>query len=220
MSSVNTRPLELERYKVIRQDTLAMVRNLTQAQSEFRPRPGAWSAGEILDHLVKSQQLYQAQFEKLARLFRNGQRTVLYLDHADIDFGLPFVPKMMMPLLAAPLAVINAFMPSAVREALVRNPLLPAGNPRASEPRAALPIDELRKALRESMDSQERFLAANADLPLEAMRVCHPTMGNNDIPALLRISAAHEERHQAQLSALFRDPRFPAAFDSHKPEAA
>jgi DinB superfamily len=219
MSSANTLPYELEQYQNIRQGTLRRVRNLTQAQSEFRPRPGTWSAGEILDHLVKSQQLYHEQFEKLAHLSRNGQRPVLYLNHADVDFALPLIPKMMMPLLAAPLAVMNAFMPSAVRETLIRNRVLPAANPRASEPRDARPMDELRKALRDSMDSQESFFVANADLPFEAMRVCHPAMGYNNIPALLRISAAHEERHQAQLSALFKDARFPAAGTSHKPGA-
>jgi len=220
MSSVKIRPYEFEQYRDIRQDTLTMARRLTQAQSEFRPRPGMWSAGEILDHLVKSQQLHQANFEKLARLSRNGHRPVLYLDYSDIDFGLPLVPKAMMPFLAMPLAVANAFIPSSVREALVRSPMLPTTNPRASEPRKALPVEELRSALRESMDSQESFFAANPELPFERMRVCHPALGNNNIPALLRICAAHEERHQDQLSALFKDPGFPAAAESHQPEAA
>lgn len=219
MSSAANRPYELEQFMDIRQDTLGMAKELTQAQSQFTARPGAWSAGEILDHLVKSQTLYQEQFEKLAAKSRRGERPVLYLDQSDIDFALPLVPKMMMPFLAAPLTILNAFVPSAVREGLVRNQILPATNPKASEPGKARPVEDLRNDLKESIASLERFFDSNADLPFDGMRVCHPALGNNSIPALLRIIGAHEERHQSQLSALLGHPSFPGASGSQRPGA-
>ncbi|MEQ1945940.1 MAG: DinB family protein [Bryobacteraceae bacterium] len=214
MSSASVRTNELRQYRNIRQKTLSMAEHLTEQQAAFRPSVSSWSAGEILDHLVKSQQLYQNQFEKLAAMAHRGERAVLYLDQNDIDFALPFVPKALMPLMATPLGLINAFVPSVVRETLIRNRVIPAGNPAASQPGEHLAIDAVRQSLRDTMDAQERFFEANPDLPYDDMRVCHPAIGNNNVAALLRICFLHEQRHQDQLNDLLKHPHFPLAASS------
>ncbi|MEQ1884817.1 MAG: DinB family protein [Bryobacteraceae bacterium] len=214
MSSTSIRTNELRQYRNIRRKTLSMAENLTAEQATFRTAASSWSPGEILDHLVKSQQLYQTQFEKLAEIARRGERPVLYLDHKDIDFGIPLVPKELMPLMAAPLGLINAFVPSIVRETLIRNRVIPAGNPAASQPGEHVAIDAVRQSLRDTMDAQEKFFDANPDLPYENMRVCHPAIGNNNVPALLRISFLHEQRHQDQLAELMKHPRFPKTHEN------
>mgnify|MGYP003343316901 CR=1 FL=1 len=207
--SSHTYLTELKQYRTVRQRTLAMVENLTQQQADFRPSVSSWSAGEILDHLIKSQQMYQQQFQKLAEMARCGERPVLYLTHKDIDLRLPFIPKPLMPLMSAPLSVMNAFVPSVVRETLIRNRFISAENPDVSAPRHDAPIDELRAALRDTMDAQESFFAANPDLPYDQMRVCHAALGYNSVVGLLRISFLHEQRHQDQFAELQKNPQFP-----------
>jgi hypothetical protein len=209
VSSASIRNKELQRYKTVRQQTIAMAEDLTQEGADFRPASSSWSPGEILDHLIKSQNLYQAQFERLAAMAQRGERPVLYLDQRDIDLKLPFIPSALMPVMTTPLALVNAFLPSVIRETMVRYRILAAENPSVSQPRFDVPIGELRAALRDSMAQQERFFAANPDLPYDTMRLCHAALGNNNVPALLRICLLHEQRHQDQLAGLLKYPRFP-----------
>ena len=208
-SSMTCSLLELTEMEGMRHATLALTAKLSAEQASFRPASGGWSVAQVLDHLSLTLDLYASQFRRVFALADAGERPVLLLSLEEVDVGFPFVPKVVMPFLTAPLSMMNIFMPAQVRDAMLRTAFLPATNPKASEPRRR-PLSEIRTGLKTSMDAYRKLLDEHADAPLTSMRVLHPLFGNNSIPDLVRVCAAHEERHQKQIAKIMAASGFPA----------
>ena len=200
---------ELERFRVVRWRTLALINGLTQAQVNHAPAAGKWSVGEVADHLLLSEKLFRDQIEELIELRVSGREPALNRTFADIDISFAFVPKALLPFLDLPMMLMNLFVPRAVRELMMRYRIAPAERPDAVAPRRGRDAEELRAELSVSLRKTESLLSAHSGLDYLAMVVRHPLLGKNNAPQLLRLMALHEERHQAQIRDALTDSSFP-----------
>ena len=190
---------ELARLENVRARTLALVQDLTREEMDRAPARGGWSVGEILDHLLKAEAANRRNIATLVELARSGRRPYLWDELNSGGLAPAFVPRGLLPLLSFPSAFASMFMPFSLREAIVRNRLFPASASNELRPQRGRPADELRAELGRSLAETGRLLAGNADLDYCRMIYQHPFLGANDVPQILLLTAAHEERHQDQI---------------------
>jgi hypothetical protein len=189
--------------------TVAIAAPLTQAQLEFSPRYGRWSVGEVLDHLLRAEDLYRGEVARLVELARAGRQPYLRRTFADVNVSPLYLPDVFLPMLDIPFSVMNRFIPQAVRDFAVEYPLLPMRNPTIATPRRARPGAALRDELMSSLERTRTLLASNADLPFEQMVSEHPLMGAANVPQIFAFLARHERRHHSQIEKVRSDARFP-----------
>lgn len=199
----------LLKFAEVRASTIRMAASLTAEQADFAPDRSSWSVAQILDHVLRTEALYRAQMKRLLSLAREGRGSNIAISLREVDLALPFVPQALMPLMAAPLAFMNMFVPSAAREAMLRVPLMKAKSPKVVEPAAARPIAELRGQLASSLAETEELFAG--DLPPRVGRVTmsHPVLGRNTIANVIGLMTAHEQRHAVQIGGVMRSTGFP-----------
>lgn len=190
---------ELTRLENVRARTLALVQGLTQEEMDRAPARGGWSVGEVLDHLLKAEASNRRNIANLIGLARSGRRPYLRDELNSGGLAPAFVPRGLLPLLSFPSSLASMVMPFSLREAMVRNRLFPASASNELRPQRGRPADELRAELGRSLSATGRLLADNADLDYCRMVYQHPFLGANDVPQILRLVAAHEERHQDQI---------------------
>jgi hypothetical protein len=58
----------LDMLRLTRARTLRLCAGMTQAQSDYSPAVGKWSAGEVLDHLLLAEKLYRDIFVRLIQM--------------------------------------------------------------------------------------------------------------------------------------------------------
>ena len=199
----------LAEFRAARARTLATARGLTQAQLDYEPRRGSWSAGEVLDHMLLAEGTNREHLTRLVGLARAGRRPELNLSFADVNVSVAYLPRSVLPALELPLTLMNMFVPDGVRNYLTRNRLLPFRNPDQATPRRNRPSASLLEDLDASLRETESLFVNNPGLDYGAMVVRHPLLGRYDAPGLLRFMAAHERRHQSQLEETVSDPQFP-----------
>jgi hypothetical protein len=199
----------LERFRSIRARTLDMVEGLSQAQMDYSPAPDTWSIGEVADHLILSENSTRRDIAELIALTQAGRQPLLYRSSADFNVAAFFLPKFMLPFLEVPFNTLNLFVPDSVRELLVRYRLIPAQAADATTPRKGKSTAELHHGLHSSLEETEALFAANPNLDYDKMIRQHPLLGTQNVPRLLNILGLHEQRHQAQISDLLTDSRFP-----------
>jgi len=197
---------DLALFRAARDRTLEMTAGLSQAQANFSPESGVWSIGEILDHLLLSEQTSRHDIAQLIELAKTGQRTFISHTLADVNFSPAFIPKSLLPLGELPFRIFNIFLPSGVRELMVRHRLVPARNADITEPRKGKNIAQLRSELESSNKETTGLLDLHPGLDYRTMVIDHPLLGANNVLQLLRILASHEQRHHDQISAVFRRP--------------
>ena len=200
----------LETFAGIRNGTLCLAAGLTEEQAQYSPGSETWSVARILDHLLLTEALYQAQMNRLLDLAREGKRSNIDVSLSEVDLSLPFIPKALMPLMAVPLTVMNMFVPQALRETVLRFPVMKAKNPKISEPAPAKPVAVLRAQLASSLAETQAMFAGVLPANAGRVTVSHPVFGRNTIANVLGLMAAHEERHGAQINGLLRQPGFPS----------
>ena len=189
----------------VRSQTLRMLRDLTQRQFDYRRKPDRWSAGEIADHLVKSNRMYLAEIQRLIDLKRSGRKPEIRVSLTDMQFQLPLVPGFLLPLAEVPVGVFNFFLPSMVREAFLRSPLIPAQSPPVLRPSAGRGRESLLADLENSQEETESLFAENRDLDFGEFRYYHPLFGFNGVDGILRLMVSHEQRHQVQLGTALKE---------------
>jgi hypothetical protein len=201
----------LEHFRSIRAQTLAMVQGLSQAQMDYSPAPDTWSIGEVVDHLILSIDIIREDIAELIALAKAGKQPLLYRSAADFNITAFFIPKCMLPFLEVPFNFLNMFVPDSVREFFVRYRLIPARAADTATPRRGRSAAELHDGLRSSLEEMEALFAANPTLDYDKMIHQHPLLGTQNVPHLLYIMRLHEERHQTQISDLLTAPRVPMA---------
>ena len=194
---------------VVRAQTLKMVASLSQVQLDFSARAGRWSIGEVLDHLLLAQQLYQDEIAELIALKRAGRRPYLRRTFRDINISPLFLPEAVLPWLDLPLTLTNRVLPDAVRDLVTAFPILPSRTSKRGVPRRHRAGGELRRDLLSSLASLRELLAANADLDLRELVSEHPVTGVSHVPRMLAFLAQHERRHQRQIDGVRSDRKFP-----------
>jgi len=201
----------LELLRLTRAETLSMSSGLSQGQVDYQPAPGRWSVGEVLDHLLHSEKLYQDIIARLIELEKDGKRAVISDSFAQVNTSIAYIPKPMLPFIELPLAVFNLFVPTFVREVMTEFRILPAQNPDIARPERGKPLGELRDALRASYEKTAALFTDNPTLDYRRMRYRHPLMGDNHVLEVLRIVAFHERRHQSQMRDVLNLKEFPKA---------
>ena len=199
----------LAEFAAARGRTVAIAAPLTQAQLDFSPRSGRWSVGQVLDHVMRAEDLYRGEIARLIELARAGQRPYLRRTFSDVNVSPLFMPDMFLPMFDVPFTIINRFIPQAVRDFAIENPLLPMRNPTIATPRAGRSGAELRDQLVSSLDRTRTLLVSNVDLPFEQMASEHPLMGVANVPQILAFLARHERRHHSQIDKVKSDAKYP-----------
>jgi DinB superfamily len=208
----------LARFRTVRARTLAMVQGLSQAQMDYAPAPGTWSIDEVVDHLILSVDIIRVDIAELIELVKAGKPPLLYRSAAEFNITAFFIPKCMLPFLEMPFNFLGMFVPNSVREFFVRYRLIPARAADTATPRRGKSVADLLDGLHSSLEELEALFAANPNLDYETMMHQHPILGTQNVPHLLYTMGLHEERHQAQISDLLTDSRFPmAGRDSQDP---
>lgn len=205
------KPDDLRKLEETRRRSLDICASLSQAQMDFSPSPSGWSAGEIFDHLLLSEAVYLRDMRELIRLARSGQPARIRRSFADIDIGVAFIPKAMLPFLELPLTMANMFIPPAIRETLALNRIIPAQNPSIATPRKGRPVQQLCAELGRSLQEIVNLVEGNADLDYSRMTLSHPLLGENNLCQILRLIWIHEARHQQQLQEVLAAAGFPSA---------
>jgi len=195
---------EIERLAQTRARTLELTAGLAQGDLDRRPAAGGWSIGEILDHLLKAEAANRGEIAALIALARAGRPPFLVRGLTPADPAPAFVPRSLLPLLALPFAAAALLLPFGARELILRSRRLPARAADAMQPRPRRQGSDLRRELAESLAATRSLFAANADLDFRRMTHLHPLLGANDAWEIVRLTAAHEERHQEQMADLLR----------------
>lgn len=197
----------LELLRSARVGTLRLCSAITQAQSEFAPA-GKWSAGEVLHHLLLTDDVHRKNFTQLIALQKSGQRPILHSSLSDLNTSIAYIPKSLLPMLEIPFTVMNLFVPSVVRETMMQFRIVPAESPDITTPKKGQPVSDLRVALQSSYDETAALFNANPAADYRAMRYRHPILGSNNVLQMLHIVGLHERRHQSQIQDLLRLPQF------------
>ena len=195
---------ELERLERVRAGTLALAGGWPQEDLDRQPAGGGWSVGEILDHLLRAEASNRREISALIELARSGRQPYIRRSLTPDGLGPAFVPPGLLPFLSLPVSLMSLFIPAPVRELLVRTRLFPARTSQELRPQRGRPAGELRSQLAASVGETRALLTVNADLDYRRMVYQHPFLGANDIAGILRLTAAHEERHQDQMWEIVR----------------
>jgi uncharacterized damage-inducible protein DinB len=196
-------------FRAARERTLAIIQNVTQVQADFFPAKKVWSVGQIVQHLLLTEDLYRTQMQKLIDLASKGGKRNIELTFDDIDNSIAFIPRDVIAKLTVPLSVFNLFVPRVAREAMFRIPLIPALNPSASQPTRSQSITELRSRAASSLNATEEIFRGALPPNLMNVTLSHPLLGVDNVAQILGILAAHEERHHGQIRAVVAKPNFP-----------
>ena len=205
-------PKSRARFRDTRRATLDLTRDLSQEQMDFSVRSGAWSVGEVLDHLARVDGLFREEYDELLRRWRKKRGPVsLYRSLSDVGLELPLVPNALRPLFEVPTAMAGIFVPRPVRQAVFANRAVPARAPTRIRPRRGRPGSDLRRELAEFDDYLEAFFADNPDVDWPRLRYYNPLCGFTNLPGVMSFLASHERRHQAQIREVLAASGFPAA---------
>jgi len=199
---------EFDDARAIRRETLALVEGLDQEQSEFRPAEDKWSVGQVLDHLLKLDELVIRELEITLDQRRSGLPFV-YRSLGDVDTTLPWVLRPILPFVEIPFSFFNAVFPQSWRRALTGNRNIPLQAPGIIKPRSGRPIDTLREELRLTYDVLEQQQNDNEKYNLNNVYYYNPITGLNSVAGMYKFIANHEERHQGQLRDILDDASFP-----------
>ena len=146
---------EIDRFREVREKTLAILANLTTAQASWSPRNGAWSIAQIVDHLLLTEQMYREQFERVIQMSSEGKGSSIEISLDEVDVGFAAIPRGVVSLFEVPMRMFNLFVPHVVRETMVRYSIVSSLNPRKSQPREGLVLGKLRQDLVSSLGETE-----------------------------------------------------------------
>jgi hypothetical protein len=142
---------------------------------------------------------------------REGKSGTIDISYSDVDTTATFIPREVFSMFEAPLRMFNHFVPFALREAVVRYPVMSALAPKVSTPRTGLSLEKLRQDLAASLAKSMQLFHGPLPSNLESVSMNHPAMGNNNPIEMLGILIAHEERHQGQIEGIQSNSNFPKA---------
>jgi DinB family protein len=192
-------PQQLDAFRAAREDTFKLVAPLSQAQLDRSPAPGKWSAGEVLDHLSKTDAMYRREIGLLVDLAKSGRRAYVKRGFSDLDASPASVPKSWLRFLEVPFGLMSRLMPKSMGAAMAANRKVHFRNPEGATPQPGRPAAELASNLHASFAALEELFTANPDLDWPSMIHQHPLFGVNSVLQILDFITSHERRHQAQI---------------------
>ncbi len=209
---MSSRPESFDDFRDTRVETLEIVSELTQEQVDFSSSPRKWSAGQVMDHLVRTDELFRDEYDELLRRWQKNRRPVsLFRGLADAGFSLPLVPDAFLPLFDVPTAMAGVLIPRQVRQVVFGNRSVPAKAPPRIVPRKGRQADALRGELAGFLEYLEGYFADNPDVEWDKLRYYNPLCGFTNLPGVMSFLASHERRHQGQLREILDGKGFPQA---------
>ena len=203
-------PKELDALRPTRERTLALTRDLTQEQLDFKPAPDKWSAGEVLDHIPLVEGSLRKEIEILIELAEEGRATTIHRGFDQLDISVGPIPKSLLKFFTLPFTLSSMMTPKPVLEYLAKSRWIPFKNPEAAEPRPGRLRADLRRDLAESLQTSLDLIESHPDIDYPELVLRHPLMGSNSVPDILRFLVSHEQRHQAQIRDVLATSGFPA----------
>jgi hypothetical protein len=169
---------ELER---VRADVLGEVEGLSQRQADWRPDAGAWSIGEIVDHVTIAENETGKLTSKLLKEVQAGSAAAIFPhDLTELAAPPPFPPG-------------------------------PAEAPPVVRPGHGKPVGELVAALKAVRSRTRGSMDRLAGCDPRRLRFKHFRLGDLDLGQWWRLHAAHEATHLQQLRDVKAAPGFPTA---------
>jgi hypothetical protein len=156
------------------------VRGLSDVQLGFRPAPGRWSIGEILDHLCLAE---RAMIRSISRLLQHAAGLGQIAEPGAMD----------APSHRIDLDLYNR--PAGAPESVLPSPDRPLE-------RLLAGLEESRERLQEVAKRAEGRVVGNVTLP-------HFQLGELNFYQWLAVHGAHEAKHTAQIRRIKADPTFP-----------
>lgn len=194
-----------EEFRFARGRTLDLTATVSDEQAEKRERPGTWSIAEVLDHLVQTEVAFRSYLRHALEHARAGGKGKIRIGFREVDTRLRPLPGSWMPLLAPVLFLLHAVTPFSTRLAVMRKPgLVRAAAPKVAKPIGARTLAELRTDLAAEMRETAALFEGDLPAALPRVRASHPLYGSNSVAQVVRMMAAHEERHQYQLRAILK----------------
>ena len=202
--SYNAAASSLDRFERQRERVARLVRDLDQAEFNFKPRADQWSVGEIVDHLLIAESLFRDQVQELIDKKRAGHRPIVRVRPGDMDIVLPLIPASVFPLVAVPMSIASSLTPSVFLELFLRYRLVAAPTLPGTTPTPGKPAAQLKRRLKTYLRQTVRLFQKNSDLDFRRMYYQNPLLGIRNVPELVRLLAAHEARHQTQIRKVLR----------------
>jgi len=204
---VSRRHPEIDEMRDVRHATLDLVADLNEAQGAFVPPSGGWSIAEVLDHLVRADDMF---FREVDTLLAKGERGAFVCRGLKMFGGrLAALPSAVRLSVELPLFFWNLAVPGPLRRLALEVPIPPAKAPPQLRPRGGRPLESLRSDLTDGLGELDRLRYDHRDVDLRRFHYYNPVMGLTTIPGLLLIQAAHERRHQGQLRDIKGEGVFP-----------
>jgi len=170
---------ELER---VRADVLREVQGLSQRQADWKPGPGDWSVGEIVDHLTIAETATSKLTTKLLKEVQAGSAAAVF-PHDITEFG------------AAPL----------------REGDEGGEAPPVVQPGHGKPIGELVSAMKATRVRSRESVERLATCDPRKLTFKHFRFGDMDLGQWWRLTAAHDAMHLRQIRGVKSTPGFPPA---------
>jgi len=195
----------IEEFRITRGRTLDIAAAVSDEQVRKRVRMGSWSVAEVLDHIVRSEVAFRKYLRLAVDRANAGETKTMRIGFREVDTRLRPLPSSWMPMLAPILFALHAVTPFNVRLAVMRKPgLLWAAAPKVAEPLRERTLEELRADPGAEMRATGALFEGDLPDALPLLRAAHPLYGSNDVAQVVRLMAAHEERHQHQLRAILK----------------
>jgi hypothetical protein len=163
----------------MRDQVVSESEKLTDAQWNFKPAPGRWSVGEVVEHLALSESF----------LFDLQQKTV----------AGPAASAEQRAATKGKDEVIMKAIPDRTKKAQAPEPLQPGARLGSRAEILSAFTDRRAKTIAYGSTTKDDLRARVSDAPI----------GPVDAYQWLLFSAAHSERHLAQLREVKADPNFP-----------
>src|SRR5262249_23649937 len=109
---------EVDRFRVVREQTLATLGQVNGIQAAWSPQKGIWSIAQIADHLLRSEEMYREQFQRLTKMANEGRGSTIEISLNEVDIGFAAIPREVIPLLEFPMRMFNLFVPHVLRETM------------------------------------------------------------------------------------------------------
>ena len=189
----------LQRAQRLRDRTLALVTGLSQMELDYAPAPKTWSVGEILDHLILSDQVYYREIKALFDLKREGKPTYLRRRFSDFNPSVFFLPKSALPYLDESFRLVNLVLPRSLRTFFVLSRLVPTDAPDIAKPRPGRSGDAIRQELAAGPVALSDLFVGEPEADFNQFIHYHPLLGENNLYQLLVFLTNHETVHQRQI---------------------
>ena len=203
----------LDRILQERSAFLSQLEGLSQGQVDFKPSASSWSAGEVAQHVGLTEKMFQDNIRELVRSGQESRGATRKSSFKELPMAPWFLPKSLLQfdLIRLPFSIMASLTPRVLQSFVLANPFFQIKTAPSLEPKAGMPLAQLRKYLSELRDATLKLLEPVRSWNLSRLRWEHPLMGTHDVYEMLELLANHDQRHRMQVQRIKANKDFPAS---------